>query len=105
MQAKAAAERSAAAALAEAEEAKQHMAVLQAAPSGEAAESAITRLIQLIYFAMVGSWLPENWRMSCLVPAHGREDELVADVAHGCAALCGRWITPAPLRAERLPII
>lgn len=82
MQAKAAAERSAAAAQAEAEEAKQHMAELQAAPNGEAAESAITRLIQLIYFAMVGFCLPRGWCACTLVWAFGkhlRDKALIAD--------------------------
>lgn len=55
MQAKAATERSAAAAQAEAEELKQQLAELQAAPSGEGVDSAVTRLLQLIYFAMVNS--------------------------------------------------
>lgn len=110
MQAKAAAERSAAAAQAEAEQAKQYVAGLQAAPSGEAAESAITRLIQLIYFAMVGSYRQRNGAvvirsrylnarcamLHCL---------LAPDMDADCAALCGRWIAPAPLRAERLPIV
>ncbi len=53
MQAKAATERSAAAAQAEAAEAKQQLAELQAAPSGEGVDSAVSRLLQLIYFAMV----------------------------------------------------
>jgi hypothetical protein len=55
IQAKAATERSAAAAQAEAEELKQQLAELQAAPSGEGVDSAVTRLLQLIYFAMVNS--------------------------------------------------
>lgn len=53
LQANAASEQTAAVAKMEAEEAKQQLAELQAAPSGEATESAIARLIQLVYFALV----------------------------------------------------
>jgi hypothetical protein len=70
MQAKIAAEDAAAAAKAEADEIKQELAQLQAAPNTTDSDDIITRLVQLIYFALVSSLcLKVPWEWMRTLPA------------------------------------